>query len=450
MKQINTNYKPGFKAPINSERSMLMMPMNVVMVGRITGKITKAELQKAVEELRSRHALLAVRVYFDEENKGWYTSDNVPIVPVCEVEAAEPDSCEKVIEDEWKNPFPFETGPLVRLTLVQSKSSCKLVVTGHHVICDGTSLTYLMRDILNQINNSGQKPEFLPPPPPITSDTIPNPKKMKGIQKLIMKLISTKWNKAGISFNQKDSERMLGKFWEQNTTRSILCWEMSPEETKKLVVKCRNEGVTVNSALWAAFLTAQYEVQGDMPAFRKQAGMAVSTRDKLKLPVGESFGFYASSLSFTLKHKIGLSFWDNARLVHKAILEELEKTDIFRMLVAEALPPTLMDSLYFNKYDGLKNRLSQKMLKQLKWDKTSFGYSITNVGRMDIQTNFGSRKLEAVYGPVIYSDVNEKVVGITTVDGRLTFSMTSGAVEVGNKVLQQIRDRVISLLKEEV
>jgi NRPS condensation-like uncharacterized protein len=273
---------------------------------------------------------------------------------------------------------------------------------------------------------------------------------MKPIQKLIMKIINNKWNKAGIRLDQKDMERMLSKFWKQNSSPSILRWELSQEGTKKLLAKCRQENVTVNSALWAAFLSAQHEVQGDKPAFRKQAGMVVSTRDNLKLPVGESLGFYASSFSLTLKHKPGLSFWNNARLIHKAIHKEIGKTDIFRMLVTETLPPTLLDSFYFNKYDGLDNKLARKMLKQLKWDKTSFGYSITNVWRVNIGTDYSSRKLEAVYGPLLYSDVNEKVVGITTVGRRLTFSMSCLANNVGREVIEEIRERVMKLIQREM
>ncbi|MCP4136978.1 MAG: hypothetical protein GY754_38780, partial [bacterium] len=449
MKQNMTNYKSGYKTRMFSERSMLMMPMNVVMIARIKGMITETELRDATEALRKRHALLAVRVYFDEHGYGWYTTDNVPEIPVRVVESTAADSCEKVIESEWKNAFPYEKGPLARLTLVKNGSNCELVVTGHHVICDGTSLIYLIRDILSQLGKGKEDTEVLPPPPPITSDTVPNPGKMKPIQKLIMKIISKKWNKAGIRLDQKDMERMLSKFWKQNSSPSILRWELSQEETKDLVTKCRQENVTVNSALWVAFLSAQYKVQGDKPAFRKKAGMAVSTRDNLKVSVGESFGFYASSLNLTLKHNPGLSFWDNARQVHKAIHKELNKTDIFRMLVTETLPPTLLDSFYFNKYDGLDNRLAQKMLKQLKWNKISFGYSITNVGRVNINTEYGNRKLEAVYGPLLYSDVNEKVVGITTVGGRLTFSMSCGADNVGREVIDKIREQVMQLIREE-
>ena len=78
--------------------------------------------------------------------------------------------------------------------------------------------------------------------------------------------------------------------------------------------------------------------------------MAVNTREKLRVPAGESFGFYASSLTMKLPYSPKKSFWDNARRVHSIITKELAKTNLFRMPSSEQIHPTLLDSLYFRKY----------------------------------------------------------------------------------------------------
>ena len=83
----------------------------------------------------------------------------------------------------------------------------------------------------------------------------------------------------------------------------IRAWELEPELTRSLVSRCRAEKVTVNTTLWTAFLQAQSHVQGNKERFRNQAGLAVNVRDKLKVNVGEAFGFYASSLSLPLRIK---------------------------------------------------------------------------------------------------------------------------------------------------
>ena len=53
---------------MQAERPMLMLPMNVVMVGRITGELSFKELNRAVAALSKRHALLAVRVAFERRS----------------------------------------------------------------------------------------------------------------------------------------------------------------------------------------------------------------------------------------------------------------------------------------------------------------------------------------------------------------------------------------------
>ena len=94
-------------------------------------------------------------------------------------------------------------------------------------------------------------------------------------------------------------------------------WESSEAETKALVLRCRQETVTVNTALWTAFLAAQYDVQGNAEPYRSRAGLAVSTRDKLNVPVAEAFGFYASSFSADLQYDPRRAFWDTARIFHE-------------------------------------------------------------------------------------------------------------------------------------
>jgi hypothetical protein len=47
--------------------------------------------------------------------------------------------------------------------------------------------------------------------------------------------------------------------------------------------------------------------------------------------------------------------------------------------------------------------------------KINYGCIITNVGCVDIPTAYGDLQLEAVYGPLVYSDVNEKTIGVIAV-----------------------------------
>ena len=80
-----------------------------------------------------------------------------------------------------------------------------------------------------------------------------------------------------------------------------------------------------------------------------------------------------------------------ARLFHQTIVASLESKNVFQALSADALHPTLLDSLYFSKYGLFDSKISDKFVKQMKWQGLNYGYSITNVGRMGIPMSTTSK-----------------------------------------------------------
>ena len=424
----------------SAERVLLMMPLNVVMGARIKGSVDASQLETVLEMLRQRHALLAVRVVFDKDGVAWYASDDVPAFTVNSIPRHADDQWLQAATQECKLSFEIETGPLVRFSLVHGAEQSELIVCGHHAICDGMSLTYLIRDILELLADSSREVEILPQPPAITHETVPSPPKSNPIAKAVIGLLNKKWLRQGIRFDSGNLEELHQVFWEKNKEIGVLAWELSSSDTTALAERCRAEGVTVNSALWTACLASQHEVQGDSEPYRLHAGLAVSVRDKLKVPVGEALGFFASSLPTRLEFDPTQSFWDAARVVHTLISDNLAKTDPFRSLSTESLAPTLLDSLYFSKYGLIKNSLSEKLVRKMDWHATSYGYAITNVGRVSIPTTYGQYELDAVYGPLVYSDVNEKTIGITTVGDKASFLMSFNEANVGRQTAEAIRD----------
>ncbi len=429
---MNSGGSTKFKRRIGSERILLMLPLNIVMVGRIRGTLERSRITEAMEKLRSRHPFLGVRVQIDDDGTGSYIAEDVPAIVI----HVEPRQCEEQwiarVKEEFRTPFPIETGPLVRCSLVQSEEVSELILCGHHAICDGMSLGYLLRDILKYLAEPIEEFESSIYPPPIDHTTVSSAPSTNPILRFIMDRINNKWAAKNIRFSESEMCRMHEEFWKRNPSIQVLAWDMDPWSTAGLVERCRAENVTVNSALWTAFLAAQYDVQDDRRRYRQRSALAVSTRDKLSVSVGEAFGFYASSLTVKLPYSRRKSFWDNARKVHSRITKELSKTNLFRMFVSEMIHPTLLDSLYFRKYGLLDETMPKRLLSKMDWHEITYGYALTNVGRFDIPTTYGPYRLEAVYGPLFYSDVEEKMVGVITVGGRLSIILASNESVVGD------------------
>ena len=69
---------------------------------------------------------------------------------------------------------------------------------------------------------------------------------------------------------------------------------------------------------------------------------------------------------------------------------------------------------------------------------------------MNIPTSYDQLQLEAVYGPFVYSDVNEKTVGVITVGSRATFWMSYNEDVIDSGTVTQLLDLVRMLLRNAV
>jgi NRPS condensation-like uncharacterized protein len=440
-------YRTGFKRRVTgAERSMLIIPFNVVMVASIRGHIDADRLSDVLNRLRARHALLAVRVEVDKSDVAWFVTEGVPEFDLRVIPRDNENQWIGKAEREFNNPFQFDKGPLSRFILLHSPDVSELIICAHHAVCDGMSLIYLIKDILQQLGEPASSIEILPDPPVIDRTAIPSPPSIRPVQRKIIKLINRRWEKKNIRFDHNDMKRLHNVFWEKNRDRKLLTWILTEEMTNALVSRSRKEKVTVNTALWTAFLAAQYDVQTPLKSYHQRSGMAVNIRDKLSVPAGECFGFYASSLTVRLKYNPQKDFWKNARNIHHRIKTELEKTELFRMLVADLLSPNLIDSLYFSKYGLIKSKISNMLLKMMDFNQISYGYSITNVGKVNIPSIYGPLRLDTVYGPAVYSDVNEKLIGVITIGGRISFMMTYNENNVRTDDAKHIRDGAMSHL----
>ena len=74
------NDNVAFARKIIGERIMLMLPFNVVLVGRVKGTVDPQEVKTALERLSSRHPLLAARVQIEDE--GWDIPSVYNIPPI--------------------------------------------------------------------------------------------------------------------------------------------------------------------------------------------------------------------------------------------------------------------------------------------------------------------------------------------------------------------------------
>jgi len=115
----------------------------------LRGKLDRGALRRAARDLVQRHE--ALRLQFDPAGEGFTVS---PLSPLAfDVVDAGPESLKtrlaNVIEREASAPFDLVNGPLIRFTLLPDTGNDHhfLVITAHHIVCDGWSMNILLEEL---------------------------------------------------------------------------------------------------------------------------------------------------------------------------------------------------------------------------------------------------------------------------------------------------------------
>ncbi|HKN83704.1 MAG TPA: condensation domain-containing protein, partial [Pyrinomonadaceae bacterium] len=123
---------------------------NIPIVLRITGTLNVAALESSLAEVVRRHEALrttfslvdGVPVQFVRDVREWH----LPLIELSTTPEPEREA-EILVKQEALRPFDLQTGPLFRATLLQlSAGEHLLLLTIHHIVSDGWSMSVLIRE----------------------------------------------------------------------------------------------------------------------------------------------------------------------------------------------------------------------------------------------------------------------------------------------------------------
>ncbi len=126
----------------------------------LEGPLDIAALSAALDDVVARHD--ALRAHFPERGRVMRIADLEPF----ELEA-EPAPLADIVAQEARTPFDLEAGPLMRARLAQSGAqSHALVLTAHHIVCDGWSFNIILNDLaeLYRARTAGAEAALAPAP----------------------------------------------------------------------------------------------------------------------------------------------------------------------------------------------------------------------------------------------------------------------------------------------
>lgn len=286
-------------------------PYNIAVVVHLADVVTVEEVRAAVAGLQRRHPLLGVTTVVDQDRTPWLESAGVGPVPVRVVELSGPEDAALLLDVEVMTPFVMDHAPLrpdgteaprpplLRVTVLdppESRGGIDIVLCAQHVIADGLSMYFLVRDLVRLLREPGI--------PPGTADA------------------------------------------------AARCEHVLPPEAARRMHRTPAAALTVRALLRA------YRVLRSVPPRHPVAGhdcrnlpvgpaflplytavnTPVSLRSQLRIDVGESVGLYVGNAVVMRSYRARRDFWWNARAFYHRLRRAMRDLFLMIRLCSPAVP----------------------------------------------------------------------------------------------------------------
>ena len=353
------------------------------MAMEVTGETTVAQWRSALAELQKRHPLLSILIAPGRDGMPVFRQVQGAAIPLRLVSEGSIEDWPRAMERELAQPFEDARAPLLRAALLHRADRAVLLLTTHHSISDGISMTFLIRDLMTAL--AGRFLEPLPVPPSCE----------QLVEKLSVEPVGAPPNQAlptPLEYAAPDAQLQ------------IAIAALDAETTCALRERSRREGTTVHGALCAAAVLAG---RAEYPAWREgevRLNNPVSYRKALG--AGEANGMYIGSGRMRFAPDPSAKFWDLARAAKAQI------ADAASAAAAKTLALRLNEAV-----GSLRDLEDSAKLASLTF---SCEMNLTNVGAMPYSPDFGSLKLEAVWGPALSMGFHHlPTLGAATANDRL-------------------------------
>jgi NRPS condensation-like uncharacterized protein len=388
--------------------------MHFCMVAELADDLEPAALDAALRAVQHRHPLL--NVYVDEHPQtglGLHRPASVSPIPLTVVDAGTGTTWGDLVAEELTCPFDTSTAPLVRVVLLRSGPStpAAIVLTVDHVIVDGLSAGFILRDVFAALN--GHELPARPAPP--------------SQEELIGRLRDAQPVAAPATNGQPQPTQppwltTLATMRRFDGARPHLSAITFDEHlTRRLVARARAEQTTVHCALVSAM--SRVIIESGRNEFVRMMS-PIDIRSHLGVDDDVCLYITAARTAFTGDHPKDL--WDMARIVGD------------QLAGARTVPALLSSSAATEQFiplDATTKDAEAFMLAGL-----SFEALASNLGVLDMGTPATVRPV-AIWGPAILGQLQgELITGICTFNGQLRMLAAS------HDPLPNYLDRVHDLL----
>lgn len=417
---------------------------NVLQLVTLKNEIPVDKLEEAIIKVSKKHCLINSRLRVDSDNSIWY--EIIDFMKPLIYRADGNETLEEIMIKEFQKAFDLDNGPLIRFIIINQKSQTYLLICCHHVICDGLALVYLTNDIFKAIAYPEYKIKQINKPILQDENTVPEKLKKSFLTKLVINSINKKWQKKDLIFDASKYSEIQNEFW-NNHKPGILIWDLSKEQTKRLVKRSKENGVTINTTITTAFLRAEKDVL-NKKEYSEEVIISVSLRDYLRDNPEDTMGFFASAIRPKLRYEADKGFWDNAKDFHKKIKRLITETNVFKSQVIGLFNPNFIDALALGKFNKCEDKTVKKMIQKKKMNVINTTFTLTNLGRISIDEEVRQHMITSILGPTVYGDTMDKYIGVITINNQIFFSISFNQNIISKDDIKKIKNKIIEYVEE--
>ncbi|MEI3789138.1 MULTISPECIES: condensation domain-containing protein [unclassified Chryseobacterium] len=394
-------------------------PVNCVFTAKIKGNIPEENFKAALEKIQQKHPLLRTRIDNSSEKYPFFIEvKGIESIPLRIVERKTDEDWLQESETEWFRLFKDEKKPLAQLVWIKGNDVSEILWVLPHCICDGTSLVTMMTELLTLLDDPAVElqpyevfssvDDFLP------LDFNMKKKKRKARFYLVMARLF-------FLMQRKSKIRNLGKNY-------VVHWKLNSDTTAQITEKSKAHGVSVHALFCSSFMQAFQEIQG------KQAkGKVISPVDVRhfipEIRQDHVFAF-APTVELSLK-KGSTDLLDNARQIKKDLVGKIEKMEARELLwMGEQMHPVV-----------------ERMISMMKSSKGGHDVTLSNMGRINIPSDYKNFKVETVISPTVaFPWLNSNTLVATTYNQQMDFTFMSNEHFLPKEEAVTIKNKAIELL----
>jgi len=357
-------------------------PVHFSLVAEFGVILTEAQVRAALSAVQKRHPLLSVHVEDHPGSRlGFYRADSVAPIGLTAHESDQ--HWQTFAAAELARPFDRSTAPLMRAVLVNGRAGSTILLTFDHTIADGISSVRLTSDLVNALNGKALAQLEVPP----------------SVEDMIARALPEAPIENGSDARDPRMLQPTSIRPFDGTRPYVHAVTLDVAHTTGLVNRCRAEQTTVH----AAILTAASRVHATL--HNKDFVRVLSPVDvRPLLDIGGDCAGYFMCTITGMAPNDGTVFWNQARAMTADL--SIAKSG----LGVAAVSATIQREVTIDADCAVTEQLFTRALP--------FDLLVTNLGVQELNVD-GPIKPTALWGPVVQSQTDDYVIGVTTYDGRL-------------------------------